>query len=255
MLAKTGHPVPVGSEKMKQTLLAVLACALMSATAIKADEARESFVEANLLGIFYHEFGHALIDVLRLPVFGQEEDAADVASILLINAFYEEDAAQDLAYDAAFGFLAEAVVRDDVAYWDLHGPDEQRFYNTVCLFYGANPDEREDFARDLDLPEYRAQTCPEEFELANDSWGPAFDDIAGQGRSLRFDDGGYEGLTVDLMADEIAALNMDFVLPETVTVRVDLCGQANAFYDPNLIEITMCIEFEDHLRHLYDVLD
>jgi len=45
------------------------------------------------------------------------------------------------------------------------------------------------------------------------------------------------------------------VLPETVTVRVDLCGQANAFYDPNLIEITMCIEFEDHLRHLYDVLD
>ena len=44
-----------------------------------ADEEREAFVEANLLGIFYHELGHALIDILQLPVFGQEEDAADVA--------------------------------------------------------------------------------------------------------------------------------------------------------------------------------
>ena len=134
-----------------------------------ADEQREAFVEANLLGIFYHELGHALIDILQLPVFGQEEDAADVASILLIDVFYEEEAAQALAYDAAFGFLGEAAAAADIAYWDTHGPDEQRFYNTVCLFYGANPEAREEFAIDLGLPPERAETCPDEFALALDS--------------------------------------------------------------------------------------
>lgn len=220
-----------------------------------ADEERERFVEANLLGIFYHEFGHALIDVLGLPVFGQEEDAADVASILMINAFYEEEAAVDLAYDAAFGFLGEAEVVGDVAYWDVHGPDEQRFYNTVCLFYGANPEARGDFAEDMGLPEYRAETCPEEFDLAYDSWGLAFDDIAGQGSSLKFDANGNGGLTVDVIRAEVAALNADFDLPHPVTVGVEDCGEANAFYDPQDVKIIMCTEFEDHLRALFDVLD
>ena len=220
-----------------------------------ADEDGDAFVEANLLGIFYHEFGHALIDVMGLPVFGQEEDAADVASILMIHALYEEETAQNLAYDAAVGFLAEADLADGAVYWDVHGPDEQRFYNTVCLFYGAYPEERAQFALDMDLPEDRAVTCSEEFELAQDSWGSAFDEIAGQGDSLRFDAGGFEGLTVDVIGSEVAALNADFVLPESVTIAVETCGEANAFYDPQNVRIIMCTEFEDHLRRLYDRLD
>ena len=35
---------------------------------------------------------------------------------------------------------------------DVHGPDLQRFYNLVCLFYGADPDTRDDFAADMNLP-------------------------------------------------------------------------------------------------------
>lgn len=219
-----------------------------------ADEEREAFVEANLLGIFYHELGHALIDIMGLPVFGQEEDAADVASVLLIDGFYDEEAAQALAYDAAFGFLGEAAA-NDVAYWDTHGPDEQRFYNTVCLFYGANPDAREDFAIELGLPEERAETCPEEFELALDSWGPAFDQIAGQGASIVFDNGGHALLTTEVIAAEVAALNDDFELPVPLTVRVESCGEANAFYDLGATEIIMCTEFEDHLRQLFDIVE
>ncbi|MEL6451430.1 MAG: DUF4344 domain-containing metallopeptidase [Pseudomonadota bacterium] len=220
-----------------------------------ADAEREAFVEANLLGIFYHELGHALIDILGLPVFGQEEDAADVASILLIDAFYDEETAQALAYDAAFGFLGEAEVAEGAAYWDVHGPDEQRFYNTVCLFYGANPEARDDFAADLGLPAARADTCPEEYALAMDSWGPAFDEIAGAGDSMVFRGDGQDLLTHAVIAAEVAALNQDFVLPTTLTVTVEPCGEANAFYDLGTVEIIMCTEFEDHLRRLYDVLD
>lgn len=103
----------------------LLAPLLLAATPLMADEA---FVEANILGIFYHELGHAVIDVEGVPIFAQEEDAADVFSIFMIDALFEEEAAQNLAYDAAIGFWFEAVDRgDDVAWWDVHGPDEQRF--------------------------------------------------------------------------------------------------------------------------------
>ena len=40
------------------------------------DEEKQGYVESNLLSVFYHELGHALIDIQGLPIFGQEEDAA-----------------------------------------------------------------------------------------------------------------------------------------------------------------------------------
>lgn len=98
-------------------LTASLACALPAQAEVDFDKTSEdtlAFVEGNLLGIFYHELGHALIDILDLPIFGQEEDAADVLSIFLIDAFYEEEAAVQLAYDAAFGFLGEAEAASEL---------------------------------------------------------------------------------------------------------------------------------------------
>ena len=212
-----------------------------------------AFVESNLLGIFYHELGHALIDILGLPIFGQEEDAADVLSIFLIDAFFEEESAVQLAYDAAFGFLGEAEANSEIAFWDVHGPDLQRYYNTVCLFYGANPDEREDVAQDLGLPEERAEYCPEEYDQAAQSWGGALDEIVHDkgGKSLTLgdfevdSDGG--SLTADVVRAEVAALNQEFRLPEDLLISVIPCGEANAFYDPQRVEIVMCTEFADAL--------
>lgn len=232
---------------------AMILAAAFTATSAWADEAEEDFVEANLLSVFYHELGHALIDIMELPVFGQEEDAADVASILLIDALFEEEAAQAIAYDAAFGFLGEAeLTGDNVAWWDVHGPDEQRYYNLVCLFYGADPEARDDLAEDLGLPEDRAEYCPEEFELANASWGAVWDELEASGASGALVlEGAAPGLTGALVRDEIAALNRDFRLPVDVTLRVEPCGEANAFYDPGETAIIMCTEFEPHLRALY----
>lgn len=234
--------------------LALALCWTATVAPAQSDDS-EAFVTANLLGILYHELGHALIDVLQLPVFGQEEDAADVASILLIDALFDEESAMDIAYDAALGFWAESVARQDagydIAFWDVHGPDLQRFYNAVCLFYGANPDERVEIAEDFELPEERAETCEEEFELALDSWGPALEEIAetAPGTSIIYR-GGADSLTEQVIAEEVAALNRDFVLPEKLLITVESCGEANAFYDPQTVEIIMCTEFEDWLREL-----
>lgn len=227
--------------------------------AAMGDEGEDAFVEANLLGIFYHELGHAMIDLMQLPVFGQEEDAADVASILLIDALFDAETALDLAYDASFGFAAEAILRDAeagvVAWWDSHGPDEQRFYNTVCIFYGADPENREDFAYDMGLPEDRAEVCAEEFDLAWASWGPVLDELmASDGKRLVFE--GSSGRLLDgLIAEEVLALNEIFRWPVPLSVVVADCEEANAFYDPSVPEVVMCTEFEPHLRRLYRLSD
>lgn len=233
-------------------VMAVLACS--SANAQDVDE-KSAFVEANILSIFYHEMGHAVIDLMEVPIFGQEEDAADTMAILLIDALYEEDAAQAIAYDSAFGYINDPEGTEDVAYWDLHGPDEQRYYNHICLFFGANPDDREDLAAELGLPDERAESCPEEFEQAIGSWGMIFDEMekGAPKESLILDSGAQTDDPVRaLLADEIAQLNEDFSLPHEVTVRLEPCGEANAFYDPQDVSITVCTEFVGHLETVFE---
>jgi hypothetical protein len=226
--------------------------------AVSADEAEDAFVDANILGIFYHELGHAIIDIEQVPIFGQEEDAADVFSVFLIDALFDEETATNLAYDASFGFWGEVLAREaegyDVTWWGVHGPDEQRFYNTVCLFYGANPDERETFAEDLGLPEDRAEYCPEEYDMAASSWGAVLDDIVarGAGEPIVFTHG--EGFAADILRAEIEALSTEMHLAIRLDVSVQECGEANAFYDPETVEIVFCTEFEPHLRAMFDLL-
>jgi len=218
----------------------------------------QSYVESNLLSVFYHELGHALIDIMGLPIFGQEEDAADVLSVFLIDAFWEEESAVQIAYDSAFGFQAEADQYEPI-FWDVHGPDLQRYYNLICVFYGANPDEREDVANELGLPEERAEYCDVEYDQANGSWGDVLDKITAEngGNTIRMSrverDTDGANVTADLMIAEIEALNEEFKLPSQLTVNVEECGEANAWYDPDAKEIVMCSEFADDIADNADL--
>lgn len=241
---------------MKQ-LLSTAAAACLLATSASAefrygDERVQAYVENNLLSVFYHELGHAFVDILQLPIFGQEEDAADVLSVFLIDAFWEEESAVEIAYDSAFGFQAEADNYDPV-FWGVHGPDQQRYYNLVCIFYGANPDERDDVAEELGLPEERAEYCDFEYEQAAGSWGEVLDQITSDsgGETFRIDrverDTDGANLTAELIVEEVAAINQEFKLPKTLNISIEACGEANAWYDPEAREIVMCTEFADDI--------
>lgn len=139
------------------------------------DEDAAAFITSNVVATFYHELGHALIDVLALPVLGKEEDAADTLSTLLIHSTFEEESAVAMVFDAASAFFLYADEADaesyEMPYWDEHSLDMQRYYHLACLFYGANPDKRDAIAKEMELPEDRAEKCPEEFALADESWG------------------------------------------------------------------------------------
>ena len=243
-------------------LLTLLTCLGLGApaTAQPMDRKTEDFIASNLIAIFYHELGHAFIDILKLPIYGQEEDAADVLSALLVHETFDEETAVHVVSATAHGFLREhetlAASGDEVAYWDVHGPDLQRYFTFVCLFYGADPDARGDIAAELNLPEGRQDTCEEEFDLAAKSWGPVMEELEekGGGRSIRFladyRTDVFGKLTADVISDQVDAMNEEMSLPKPLLVRVEPCGSANAFYDPKLREITMCTEYARDLAEL-----
>ena len=199
----------------------------------------DGFVASNLISVFYHELGHAVIDTMQVPIFGQEEDAADVFSILLIDEIFEPESANIIAYDAAF--------------CDVHGPDEQRYYNLVCIFYGANPDLREELAQELGLPEERAISCAEEYEQAIDSWGGVLQDMEGGTGKLRLT-GPSSDPMYPIIRQEIESFNTIFGFPSDVNVTIEKCGEANAYNDPSEVSITICTEFDAHLRQQFDNL-
>jgi len=218
----------------------------------------QDFVAANLIAIYYHELGHALIDIMKLPIFGQEEDAADVLSAILINDIFNENEAQEIARATAVGFLGDKTITDAertrVAYWDVHGPDLQRYYTFVCLIYGANIRDRARLADELRLPKARRRTCNDEFNQANSSWGPVIDKLEadGAGSTIRFladhrvsEHGKF---TADVIGREVKAMNRDLSLPKRLLVRVEACDTVNAFYDAKRREIIMCTEFAEYLN-------
>ena len=92
-------------------------------------ERRRRFVTSNLISVVYHELGHAVIDTMQVPIFGQEEDAADVFSILLIDEIFEPESANIIAYDAAFGFQ-QRLQENTPAFWDA------RARRTAVLQFG-----------------------------------------------------------------------------------------------------------------------
>ncbi|MEK9735147.1 MAG: DUF4344 domain-containing metallopeptidase, partial [Paracoccaceae bacterium] len=65
-------------------------------------------------------------------------------------------------------------------------PDEQRYYNHVCLFYGGSVDASEELADELGLPEERKDSCEDEFQHTSDSWGPVLEDMSKLKGRLRF---------------------------------------------------------------------
>ncbi|MBL4635852.1 MAG: DUF4344 domain-containing metallopeptidase [Kofleriaceae bacterium] len=133
------------------------------------DLAFNAMIGATMFTIF-HELGHALVDVLKLPVTGKEEDSVDnLASVVMIASGEE---GQQMALDGATAFMLEAEKTNlrDLAYWDEHSLSAQRFYNVICMVYGSNPEKYAYLVDDGDLPEERAERCPEEYKRISDSW-------------------------------------------------------------------------------------
>lgn len=117
-----------------------------------------------------HEMGHGLFDVLDVPVFGREEDAADQFAAYIMLRF-RNDEARRFVKGAAYSY--KKFVDDDRSKANVlvslkefssdHGTPEQRFFNLLCMAYGADSVLFADVISEEMLPESRSKNCRYEF--------------------------------------------------------------------------------------------
>jgi hypothetical protein len=130
-----------------------------------------------------HETGHAVFDIFQMPLLGREEDAADLFAAYIMLEF-GRDQARRWVEGAAYTsdeFMADVPWGKNYA--SVHGLPQQRFYNLICLAYGADPVTFADVAENMTnmmtqkgmlpkqeqgvLPKQRAENCAYEFQTVD----------------------------------------------------------------------------------------
>ena len=146
---------------------------------------RDALIAGIFVSALLHETGHAAFDIMDVPVFGRQEDAADQMAGFIALQFGRENARtliKGFAYLWAVSNnppVNKPNTRDPkypkdpteqcfldpfCAYADVHGTSGQRMYNTLCIAYGGEPDWFKDFVDAHWLPPERAQNCPTEYQ-------------------------------------------------------------------------------------------
>ena len=119
----------------------------------------------------YHESGHALIDILKIPVTGREEDAADQLATLLLIEGKSAGAKMSLSAALMFYYSSQKLPQSSELYWENHSFDLQRYFNIVCLVYGSSPNEYAFLVNNEWLPAERAEYCAAvEYDQIHTSW-------------------------------------------------------------------------------------
>lgn len=131
-----------------------------------AGTAQADTILGQFLYIAAHEVGHAVFDLLEVPIFGSEEDAADqFATYTMLRLGKSE--ARRLIFGAAYYYkkhLQNPIVTMKLkAFSDAHSRPPQRFFNLLCLSYGANTEIFAEVVAKGYLPKERAGSCRREY--------------------------------------------------------------------------------------------
>lgn len=224
------------------------------------------FAYNNSLFVLYHEVAHLLFDQLDLPVLGREEDAADnLATWILLNKRTAE--ADRALADAAHGWILSGIAYDsggqESDYAAGHSLDKQRAYQIVCLMVGMDETAFRPIANEYRLGRDRQDTCRWDYDMADRGFRALLDDRGkkkGRGTEVvvtYHDVGGQLRAAADAFKssgvfDEVAdELRNRYRLRQTVQFNAKRCGEANAFYDPEAVEIIFCYELMRDYMDLY----
>ena len=245
--------------------------AALAATPALADQAEiEAIVLSNTEHTLWHESAHMLISELGLPVIGQEEDAADSFATLMMLDTDAEDRVDRLLDVAELWVVSHERADAEGAeprYYGEHDLDAQRGRRVICFLAGEGPGRAQELIEDWGLPEDRAETCADDFVQALDAWevllephkrpDPASD--PGEIIQVRYEgDNPWQEVLKDEQLLEIVAgfLSYEYTLePGLVLVAAD-CGEANAFWDPEARQMTLCYELlDDYVDLAHEALE
>jgi Putative metallopeptidase len=120
---------------------------------------------------FFHVVGHALIQVLDLPVTGPGEEAADeVGAVFLVVGEAEDEQAVLAGSRVLFQRSRVLDPAQTVPFWALHPWTTQRYVRLRCLLYGSNPTRHAALLEDGGLSAALAQQCPETWQRQEQHW-------------------------------------------------------------------------------------
>jgi hypothetical protein len=237
--------------------------------ALGLDAVTLTFILGNVQFLLAHELGHLVIGEFQVPVLGPEENAADyIAATALIrterrdperNARYRDYLlaaadAQRLAWEKGTSLGVP------VPYWDSHALNIQRFYQFVCLLYGADPETYAELPARIGLPAGRAAGCAAEFQHADRAinWLIAtFGRKPGAGEGapieIRYEpppsvvatEVAQEMRRVRLVEASTERVTELFALPRPVAVVMRRCGRSEAAWQPERSELVLCYELLD----------
>src|SRR5262249_25947681 len=97
---------------------------------------REVAVTGAFVQVVLHEMARAVFDVLQVPVWGREADAADkLAGFIMLQ--FAPGVARPLSPAPALFSEAADPTWPGSAFSDVRTPEAQRFYNSLCIAYGG----------------------------------------------------------------------------------------------------------------------
>lgn len=261
---------------MRTTALKVLAAAAVMLTLVGAAQAQalskvermeqQRFAKNNSLFVLYHEVAHLIFDQLDLPILGREEDAADnMASWMLLNQ--QTPQAEAALTDAARGWQLSGRAYNSGGYesdfYAAHSLDRQRSFQIVCLMVGSDVGAFRPIANEYHLDRDRQDSCYFDWETVDRS----FSALLGVGRKAK-----HVGTEVTVSYHNVSGrlksaadafrssrvfervaedLRTRFSLPKPVAFNAKRCGEANAFYDRDNVEVIFCYELMQDYMDLW----
>jgi hypothetical protein len=132
------------------------------------DNLKQTVIVGTFTQAVLHELAYAVFDMLQVPVWGREDDAADRLAAFVLLQFSGDVAHTSMVGSAEF-FLLSRKTWTGIAFAATASPEAQRFYNFLCIAYGGD---NLDFGgwtqapqgQDPLLPAFRAKQCGYEYE-------------------------------------------------------------------------------------------
>lgn len=119
------------------------------------------------LDVFLHETGHAVFDMIGIPVLGREEDAADQFSAYVALKLPKQDARR-MILGSVYGYRINAPGDEATLpiseFSNEHSLPAQRMFNVLCIAYGSDQKLFADIVEKGFLPKKRAEGCPYEYD-------------------------------------------------------------------------------------------
>jgi hypothetical protein len=131
---------------------------------IKEGLDKESLIKSAFIQSTLHGTALAIFDILEVPVWGREFDAADRLAAFIMTQF-GEDTMRVLIFNTANLFLLSGATWTGQDFASTASPKAQRYYNYLCMAYAADPIGFTNLKERLQFLDYRRWLrCEREYE-------------------------------------------------------------------------------------------